>query len=354
VPRNVLILKTAAIGDCLNALPAVRSLRRALPQARLTWLIGRAAADAVLGQAPVDDWIVVDDATLLRRRRLPGLLALAVGLRRRRFDAALILHRARPVRLLAAAAGARRRVGLVRSPGDRALLTETAVDEPGVHEAERYHRAAERLAGRRLDLDATRWMPPAEAAGRAAALLAGWGWTGAERVVAMAPGGGVNPRTRFDLKRWPVEKFAETASRLAAHPGRRVLVLGLPDELEAFRAALGRRAGVETAAGDLRLAGALLSCSAACVANDGGLMHLAAAAGVPTVAVFGPTDPAVWGPRGSGHLVVRHRVPCQPCYKDDGVLPVCRWDHRCMRDLSVDEVVEAVGRLLGNDEPGAR
>jgi ADP-heptose:LPS heptosyltransferase len=75
-------------------------------------------------------------------------------------------------------------------------------------------------------------------------------------------------------------------------------------------------------------------------------MHLAAAAGVPTVGIFGPTNPAVWGPAGPGHLVVRHIVPCQPCYKDDGVLPGCAWAHRCMRDLDVPEVEAAVTAVL--------
>jgi ADP-heptose:LPS heptosyltransferase len=292
------------------------------------------------------DWLVVDDAVLVRRRPL-ALLALVRALRRRRFDAALILHRARSVRLLVRAAGPRRRVGLVRVPGDRTLLTDPVVDPPDTLEGERYWRAAERLAGRPLVHDGTRWTPPAAAAARAAELWTGWGWTAAEPVVALAPGGGVNPRTRFDLKRWPADRFAEVARRLAGRAGLRVLVLGLADEIEEFRARLGSVPGVESAAGDLGLAGALLARTAACVANDSGLMHLAVAAGVPTVAVFGPTNPAVWGPGGPGHRVVRHRVPCQPCYKDDGMVPLCPWDHRCMRDLPTEEVLAAVTELLG-------
>jgi lipopolysaccharide heptosyltransferase II len=341
----VLVIKTAAIGDCLNALPAVEGLRAALPDARLTWLVGRAAAGVVVGQAPVDDWIVVDDAVLLRRRRLPALAGLILDLRRRGFDGALILHRARAVRFLAWAAGVSRRVGLVRSARDTALLTDAAVDRPGVPEAERYREAAERLAGRPVVAGAGRWTAPSESAGRAAALWAAWGWHD-EAVIALAPGGGVNPRTRFDLKRWPAERFAEVARGIAADARRRVLVLGLPDELDAFRAVLGTVPGVQSVAGDLSLTGALLARCAACVANDSGLLHLAAAAGVPAVAIFGPTDPAVWGPRGAGHQVIRHHVPCQPCYKDDGVLPVCRWEHRCMRDLGSEQVMHALARIL--------
>jgi len=340
----VLVLKTAAIGDCINALGAVRALREALPAAHLAWLVGRASADAVVGQAPVDDWIVVDDATLVRRRPLP-LLSLTGALRARRFDTALVLHRALPVRLLARAAGVPRRVGLVREASDRRLLTDAVVDEPGVLEGERYWRAAERLVGRALPRARGAWTPPASAVERAAARWRAWGWQEATGVVALAPGGGVNPRTRFELKRWPLAYFAELTRRLRAQ-GLRVLVLGLPEEVTAFRAAVGDLDGIETASGDLRLAGALLARCRACVANDSGLLHLAAAAGVPCVAIFGPTNPEVWGPYGPGHRVVRHAVPCQPCYHDDGVLPACRFEHRCMRDLPVDEVLGAVAGLL--------
>ncbi len=342
----MLVVKTAAIGDCVNALGAVRGLRAALPGAHLAWLVGRASADAVVGQAPVDDWIVVSDATLVRRRPLP-LMTLARALRHRRFDSALVLHRAPPVRLLVRASGIPRRVGLVRRAADRRLLTEVVVDEPGVHEGERYWRAVEQLVGRTLPRARGTWTPPPEAVERAAARWRAWGWDEmSQRVVAIAPGGGINPRTRFDLKRWPLAKFIELARRLRGL-GARVLALGLPEEVTAFRATAGEIDGVETAAGDLRLAGALLARSHACVANDSGLLHLAVAAGVPCVAIFGPTNPEVWGPYAPGHRVVRHAVPCQPCYLDDGVLPACRWDHRCMRDLPVEEVVGAIASLLG-------
>lgn len=342
---HLLVVKTAAIGDCLNTLPAVRALRRALPDARLTWLVGRAAADAVVDQVERVDWIVADDALLIRPRPLP-LLSLMRTLRARRFDTALILHRTKGARLFAAAAGARRRVGLVRDAGDRTLLTDAVVDERGMHEADRYWRAAERVVGRPLPRDAPGWTPPADARARAAALWSAWGWRGYDRVIVLAPGGGVNPRTRFELKRWPVEKFAEVARHIVAEPDRRVLVIGVSEDIQSFLAHLGPVAGVETCADDLRLIGALLARADACVANDSGLMHLAAAIGVPTVGVFGPTDPGVYAPYGPGHLVVRHRVPCQPCYKDDGVWPLCLWEHRCMRDLAPTDVVGAVTTLL--------
>jgi len=76
--------------------------------------------------------------------------------------------------------------------------------------------------------------------------------------------------------------------------------------------------------------------------NDTGTMHLAAHLGVPTVAIFGSTEPALTGPLGAGHTVIRHQVACSPCF-----LRTCPIDFRCMHRVSVDEVVKAVENALG-------
>jgi heptosyltransferase-2 len=70
-------------------------------------------------------------------------------------------------------------------------------------------------------------------------------------------------------------------------------------------------------------------------------MHVASAVGTPVVAIFGSTDPVATGPWGDGHVVVRKEVPCSPCFKR-----VCPTDHRCMEQITVDEVEEVVGKKL--------
>jgi len=75
--------------------------------------------------------------------------------------------------------------------------------------------------------------------------------------------------------------------------------------------------------------------------NDTGTMHLAAFLGVPTVSIFGSTEPMLTGPLGTGHRIIRHHVECSPCFLRD-----CPIDFRCMRSVEVDEVVEAVLRML--------
>jgi lipopolysaccharide heptosyltransferase II len=79
--------------------------------------------------------------------------------------------------------------------------------------------------------------------------------------------------------------------------------------------------------------------------NDTGTMHLASFLGVPTVAIFGSTEPALTGPLGRGHIVIRHHVECSPCF-----LRECPLDFRCMKAVTVDEVVSAVERVLERED----
>ena len=75
--------------------------------------------------------------------------------------------------------------------------------------------------------------------------------------------------------------------------------------------------------------------------NDTGTMHLAALLGVPTVAIFGSTEPRLTGPLGDRHIVLRHHVECSPCF-----LRKCPIDFRCMKAVSVQEVADAVMSIL--------
>jgi ADP-heptose:LPS heptosyltransferase len=81
------------------------------------------------------------------------------------------------------------------------------------------------------------------------------------------------------------------------------------------------------------------------ITNDTGTMHLAAYLGVPTVSIFGSTEPGLTGPIGQGHIVLRHHVECSPCF-----LRECPLDFRCMNAVTVDEVVAAASRTLSRQE----
>jgi heptosyltransferase-2 len=157
-------------------------------------------------------------------------------------------------------------------------------------------------------------------------------------VIAFAPGA-VGPS-----KRWTY--FPELAQKLTAE-GFAIWVLGSPAET-ALAAEITAAAGPtarDLTSNDLRNAILALKCAGACVSNDSGLVHVAAAIGTPTIGIFGPTSPWHWAPLNPLAAVIETLtdVPCRPCHK-----PVCYLvHHRCMRDIPAAQVLPAVHRALG-------
>ena len=177
---------------------------------------------------------------------------------------------------------------------------------------------------------------------RADVFLAQLGVDRSAPLVGIAPGAAYG-----HAKRWPPGRVAELVARLTAAGAACVLVGAegdraagreieslLPPGIRVFNV-IGRT--------ELRLFAGLLASCQAFVSNDSGAMHLAAAAGVPVVAIFGPTDERVTAPLGN-HDVIIHHVFCRPCMLRD-----CPIDHRCMRRISVDRVFDTVSRRLALD-----
>lgn len=161
------------------------------------------------------------------------------------------------------------------------------------------------------------------------------------RIVGVAPGAAYG-----HAKRWPPERMAELAVRLARERGATCVLVGVAGDRDAGRAiesAMPSDVRIVNLIGrtDLRLLIGLFSHFHAFVSNDSGAMHLAAAAGVPVTALFGPTDERVTRPMGD-HDVLIHQVFCRPC-----MLRECPIDHRCMKGITVDAAFDAVSRRLG-------
>ena len=192
---------------------------------------------------------------------------------------------------------------------------------------------------------------------RADALLAAQGIGPGVRCVGFAPGAAYG-----HAKRWPPRMVAETMVRLSRESNVRCLMIGAGGDRDSGREIESSLPPDVTAVNligrtDLRLlAGVIARCSAF-VSNDSGAMHLAAALGVPVVAIFGPTDERatspLGGPRGGdagAQLVtpdvLSHGVFCRPC-----MLRECPIDHRCMKGVTVDAVVSTVQRRLAEARP---
>jgi len=162
---------------------------------------------------------------------------------------------------------------------------------------------------------------------------------------AGVPVAAVHPGSGGAWKCWPVERFVEAVDRLMASGCSVVLIQGPSDDAVVANVLSAVRGTRPPVAADLavdELAAFLCLCSAY-LGNDSGVTHLAAAAGVPTVALFGPTDPAVWGPRGRRVTLLAPEGDCAPCGRARAI--VCA--HRsCLDGIGVERVVGALGKAL--------
>jgi heptosyltransferase-2 len=155
----------------------------------------------------------------------------------------------------------------------------------------------------------------------------------------MAPGAAYGP-----AKRWFPERFAAVADRLAGRYACPVLLFGGSGDKASTKAVQSAAANAFidiSGRTNLREAIALIARCDLFITNDSGLMHVAGALGVPTVAIFGSTNPETTFPMGERTVIVRRAVDCSPCLKKE-----CPTDFRCMDLVSVDEVFDQSIRLL--------
>ncbi len=339
LPRNILVRAPNWIGDAVMCEPAVRGLRALFPQAELTMLAKPAIAELFTVHPGLNCVLVYDDKGT--HAGLSGKWSLAGTLRRRRFDLAVLFQNAFEAAFLTWLAGIPRRYGYA-TDGRGLFLTEPIAVPNGpvpVHQVEYYWNLLK---------------PLGMAGGAAPPTLSVSADEDRMVDVRLASAGidpsgfivGINPGSTYgSAKRWLPDRFAEVAKRLMRRLGEpkgapvAVVILGAKGEESLGKdiaAQLGGRSAVLSGATTIRELIAVVKRCRLLITNDTGPMHIAAACGVPVVAVFGPTDWRTTAPYGQERSIVREAVDCAPC-----LLRECPIDHRCMTRISVDRVYEA-------------
>lgn len=343
--ERILIRLPNWVGDVVMATPALRAIARSFPRARVT-VAGKASALHVVRHLPYHaDTVRVEPK---------GLAGLRETVRRLRaagpFDLAFCLPNSARSRLEARLARVPRRVGYAGG-GLGFLLTDAM---PTFREGrlrpipmvDYYLRVVERVGGRsdgrRVELAISE-----DVRRRGEDYLALHGVGPEETLI------GLNPGAAFgSSKMWLPERFAAVGDRLAERVDGRIIVLAGPGEREiaarVVAASGARKPPVNT--GDvgvsLDVLKALVARCRVLVSNDTGTRHYGAALGIPTVVILGPIDPryTAYGPPRT--VVVHEPVPCWPCHLTD-----CPIDHRCMRRVTADRVVEAAIGVMDGPPP---
>jgi heptosyltransferase-2 len=330
--QNILVCQTGGwIGDMVLLTPALRALKHAYPESRLELLLRPRVAD-LMETHPYVDACIVDGKT---EGRSQSLMRLVCQIRNKAFDVAVVLH---PTSfrnaLLPFLARVPIRVGTSVS-GRGMLLTTSFRDDTNVHEVRRYLRVLQLL-----DVDPVSdvlefWHTDTDRQS-IEHLLDREGVSPQDRLIA------INLGTTWRTKRWDVANFAEVIRQIGyLAPETRIVLTGSPAE-ESFTEGVSASLPIVNLVGKTSILqlGALLERCEVCLTCDSGPMHIAAAVGTPTVALFGPTDPVRHRPYSNGHEVIEKSVSCRPCYKR-----TCqRKDapHLCMKEISIGEVVNAL------------
>lgn len=342
--RRVVVRGPNWLGDAVMAVPALRELRRRLPNAHITLSIRPAVAGLFSGVDFIDD-------LLLYNRRGRGIRAVtrqAREWRHRHFDLAVLFQNAFEAALIAFAAGATSRVGYA-TDGRRFLLTHPVAKPEWLgkrHEVFNYLNIvaeATRACGiADVPYDAApSCILDVSDLGREQAreLLARQGVPAGEAIVALCPGS-----TNSRAKRWPADRYAELGDRLQRESGVQVILIGgredRPISDEVARG-MSRPPLVLTGRTELSELMGVLAMSDLLITNDTGPAHVAAAVGCPVLVVFGPTNPVTTRPFSETAEVIRLPPLCAPCMLRD-----CPIDHRCMTAIDPGVVYMHAIRLL--------
>ena len=372
-PQCLLVVKLAEIGDALLITPALRALRQGLPDTRIDVLTTGGGA-TILERSGLHDRLIVFDkhrfdtpGRLLRPANLLYAMRIGWQLRRADYDAVLLFHHlstwfgALKYAGFCFATGAQRRLGLDNGRGF--FLTEAIPDEGyGVRHELDYALKVAGLLVPGPERTHPIFMPhPSELEVARRMLTHGRGHAGP--LIALHPGSGAYAPAR----RWPVSRFAALADALI-EDGAQLVLVGGEEEEGLRRSLLGQmqHAARVVDLGGRTTLGELSAVLAACdlfVGNDGGILHLAATAGTPVVAPYGPTDPRAWGPwaadawvreraypngvevlRSGIHTTLKAAIACSPCiYRGTGLgTPNGCPDRTCLERITVAQVLETV------------
>jgi len=320
-PFRILIRGSNWLGDSVISMPAVRAIKAGRPDAHITVAAPEKTASV---------WKLVPEVDQVISLKSRSLFDTVRSIRRQTiFDAAILFPNSMRVALEVWLAGVPRRVGY-RGHHRRHLLNQIIPERsrlgPVEHQVVHYLQIPREVGGLSEPPEVRMPWPRVKSNGAGAKL-------------GLCPGAEYGP-----AKRWLPERFAEVATTVSAQRPVQWILFGTSGDADigaAIEASVGascvNRIGQTTMD---QLIAELRECTLL-LTNDTGTMHLATLLGVPVVAVFGSTEPRLTGPLGDACRILRHQVECSPCF-----LRECPIDFRCMKAVTVDEVVDSVSSLL--------
>ncbi len=352
--HSVLIIKLAAIGDVVMALPMIKALRKDRANIHITWICCKTIKPVLNQINGIDEIISINGTELLTGnifKRLLILFNIWLKLFLRRFDTVITGHSSWQYRLLSLTVRAKCKRSFYRNAGGTMPI-------PGRHHSDEYVRLATGDDGpivSRAILPIVSWSLPENIEDKLKK-------NSDNKIIALAPGGAKNALHEDAIRRWPMIGYVSLAKRLIEN-GYRVILTGAPSDkwvcqaFEKLKESYAEDFSIIDLIGETSLVN-LVALYGACdvvVTHDSGPLHLARLAGTPQVALFGPTNPNEKVPRTDKTKIIwgGENLACRPCY-DGKVYAKCH-DFACLKSIKVEEVYNAVAVVVGKpDEIGVR
>jgi len=340
--KNILIRGTNWIGDAVMTLPAVAAIRNTFPNARISILVKPWVAEIYHLCNAVDEVIPFQSPGV--HSGIAGKIRLAKELKAKSFDMAILLQNAIEAAIISRLAGIPVRAGY-NSDGRGLLLTHSVQRTEAirkVRQIEYYLEMVKALGCQSAEAN-VHLKPGKEYEIVSERLCDQHGISGDTFLIGIAPGAAYGP-----AKRWFPERFAAVANRLIDDFSAQAILFGSSEDrksTDAVQHNVSHKLINLAGKTNLKEAIAVIARCNLFISNDSGLMHVAGALNIPTVAIFGSTNPLTTSPVGDKSIVIYKGASCSPCLKE-----TCPTDFRCMEMISAEEVYETAITLLTSSQ----
>lgn len=341
--QKILIVRMDRLGDLLLSTPAIRAVRKAMPQAHIAIMVRPYTYDIIKHNPDIDEIIVYDREG--KHKGALGNVKFVFRLFMKRFDSAIILHSSNRSVMLPFFAGIKRRIGYDRRA--KHFLTHAIKSDKHLGKKHEIDYTLDVVREFGVDTAGADRRPVmeigADDAAKVDALLKRKGVKEGDRLVLINPGASCPSRI------WRKDRYREVINHLLHSGGCRVVLIGGEDGVDLAGEVLnGIEMRVLNFTGLLTVAelGALMKRSSLLISNDTGPVHIASAVGTPVIAIFGRKDPGlspvVWGPIGESNIVLHKDSGCVTCLAHN-----CKNRFKCLDVVTVSDVIGAAEKILG-------
>ncbi len=331
--KRILIIKPSSLGDIIHGLPVLKAIREKWPDAKISWLVKEIYADILHGNPCIDELILLKKNSLTT-----AIFPFGKKLHQARFDLVLDIQGLFRSGLIAYLSGAPIRVGFRNGRELSTIFYTHKVDIPiSLHAVDRNLKLASSLGCKNQKVKFPLKMNRKSLC-EVSDFFKKNQLNNKNPIIILAPGG------RWEKKRWPAKFFSRLGLLLSKELKAGVILIGDNQErrlVQEIRNSM-QISAAEAIDVSLPFLVEIIGKSDVVVTNDSAPMHIAAATGIPVVALFGPTNPDRTGPYTERKLVIRKDMECIPCFRKPCIYN--RFD--CMESISVEEVFEGVKHIL--------